>query len=52
MVSAEVSRYYYNELVEKASDETIILTLTFGKFRLFGIDLVTLSDLPRLLDME
>jgi hydroxylamine reductase len=48
---AKPGRNYYTELVEKAPDDTIILTLACGKFRFFDKDLGTLGDLPRLLDV-
>ncbi|MBN1785195.1 MAG: hydroxylamine reductase [Candidatus Bathyarchaeota archaeon] len=48
---AKPGRNYYTELVEKAPDDTIILTLACGKFRFFDKDLGTLDDLPRLLDV-
>jgi len=48
---AKPGRNYYTELVEKASKDTIILTLACGKFRFFDKDLGTLGGLPRLLDV-
>jgi hydroxylamine reductase len=48
---AKPGRNYYTELVEKAPDDTIVLTLACGKFRFFDKDLGTLGDLPRLLDV-
>ena len=48
---AKPGRNYYTEFVEKAPNDTIILTLACGKFRFFDKDLGTLGDLPRLLDV-
>ena len=48
---AKPGRNYYTELVEKAPDDTIVLTLACGKFRFFDKDLGTLGELPRLLDV-
>jgi hydroxylamine reductase len=44
-------RNYYTELVEKAPQDTLILTLTCGKFRFFDKDLGAIGDLPRLIDV-
>ena len=48
---AKGSRSYYPELVEKASKDTIILTLACGKFRFFDKELGTIDEIPRLLDI-
>lgn len=48
---AKVGRNYYTELVEKAPEDTIILTLACGKFRFFDKDLGTIGEMPRLLDV-
>ncbi|MGD6809059.1 MAG: hydroxylamine reductase [Candidatus Bathyarchaeia archaeon] len=48
---AKGSRNYYAELVEKAPQSTIILTLACGKFRFFDKELGTIDDIPRLLDI-
>ena len=48
---AKPGRNYYTEIVEKAPENTIILTLACGKFRFFDKDLGTLGGLPRLLDV-
>ncbi len=44
-------RSYYEELVEKAPKNTVILTLACGKFRFFDKDLGTIDEIPRLLDI-
>ncbi len=48
---AKPSRNYYAELVEKAPQNTIILTLACGKFRFFDKELGAIDDIPRLLDI-
>jgi hydroxylamine reductase len=48
---AKPGRNYYTELVEKAPEDTIILTLACGKFRFFDKALGTIGDIPRLLDV-
>jgi hydroxylamine reductase len=48
---AKPGRNYYTELVEKAPEDTLILTLACGKFRFFDKDLGTICDIPRLLDV-
>ncbi len=48
---AKPGRSYYTELVEKAPNNTIILTLACGKFRFFDKELGTIDDIPRLLDV-
>lgn len=42
---------YYSEFVEKAPDNTIVLTLGCGKFRFFDKDLGMIGSLPRVIDM-
>jgi hydroxylamine reductase len=44
-------RNYYTELVEKAPEDTVILTLACGKFRFFDRKLGKIGEIPRLLDM-
>jgi hydroxylamine reductase len=48
---AEQGRNYYTELAERLPDDTVILTLGCGKFRVVGLDLGEVAGLPRLLDM-
>jgi hydroxylamine reductase len=48
---AKPGRNYYTELVEKAPEDTLILTLACGKFRFFDKKLGTIGDVPRLLDV-
>jgi hydroxylamine reductase len=48
---AKPGRNYFTEFVEKAPDDTIILTLACGKFRFFDKDLGTIGGLPRLMDV-
>ena len=44
-------RYYYTEFVKQAPSDTVILTLGCGKYRFNDLDLGSIGDLPRLLDM-
>ena len=48
---AKSGRNYYTEFVEKAPNNTIILTLACGKFRFFDKELGAIDDIPRLLDI-
>jgi hydroxylamine reductase len=48
---AKPGRNYYTEFVEKAPQNTIILTLACGKFRFFDKELGAIDDIPRLLDI-
>ncbi len=48
---AKPGRNYYTEFVEKAPDNTVILTLACGKFRFFDKDLGDIGGIPRLLDI-
>ena len=48
---AKPGRSYYSEFVEKAPQNTVILTLACGKFRFFDKELGTIDDIPRLLDI-
>ena len=48
---AKPGRSYYTEFVEKAPQNTVILTLACGKFRFFDKELGTIDDIPRLLDI-
>lgn len=48
---AKAGRNYYTEFVEKAPEDTIILTLACGKFRFFDKQLGDIDGIPRLLDI-
>jgi len=45
------SRNYYTEFVEKAPENSIILTLACGKFKFFKHQLGEINGIPRLLDV-
>lgn len=48
---AKPGRNYYTDFVEKAPQDTVILTLACGKFRFFDKDLGDIGGIPRLLDI-
>lgn len=48
---AKAGRNYYTEFVEKAPDDTVVLTLACGKFRFFDKELGDIGGIPRLLDV-
>jgi hydroxylamine reductase len=48
---AKPGRNYYTEFVEKAPEDTVVLTLACGKFRFFDKDLGDIGGIPRLLDI-
>lgn len=48
---AEHGRNYYTEFAHSAPEESIILTLGCGKYRILGHDYGTVAGLPRLLDV-
>ncbi|MDP6445224.1 MAG: hydroxylamine reductase [Pirellulaceae bacterium] len=48
---AEAGRNYYTQLAERAPQESIILTLGCGKYRIRNYDYGTVAGLPRFLDM-
>jgi hydroxylamine reductase len=48
---AKPGRNYYTEFVEKAPEDTVILTLACGKFCFFDKDLGDIGGIPRLLDV-
>lgn len=48
---AKPGRSYYTEFVEKAPEDSVILTLACGKFRFFDKDLGQIDGIPRLLDI-
>lgn len=48
---ARAGRSYYSEIVEKAPQDTVILTLGCGKYRFFNKKLGNIDGIPRLLDL-
>ena len=48
---ARAGRNYYTEFVKQTPDDSVILTLACGKYRFNDLDLGTIGDLPRLMDM-
>jgi hydroxylamine reductase len=48
---AKPGRNYYTQFVEKAPQDTVVLTLACGKFRFFDKDLGEIGGIPRLLDI-
>ncbi|MCL4439471.1 MAG: hydroxylamine reductase, partial [Firmicutes bacterium] len=48
---AKPGRNYYTDFVEKAPQDTVILTLACGKFRFFDKKLGDIGGIPRLLDI-
>ncbi len=48
---AEVGRNYFSDFAQSAPEESLILTLGCGKFRIRDHDYGTVAGLPRLLDM-
>jgi len=48
---AKPGRNYYTDFVEKAPEDTVILTLACGKFRFFDRDLGAIDGVPRLIDV-
>ena len=48
---AKPGRDYYTRFVEQAPADTVILTLTCGKYRFYDQDLGDIEGIPRLLDM-
>ena len=48
---AELGRNYYTKLAQAAPQESVILTLGCGKYRIRNHDYGTVAGLPRLLDM-
>jgi hydroxylamine reductase len=48
---AKPGRSYYTEFVEKAPEDTVVLTLACGKFRFFDKKLGDIGGIPRLLDI-
>lgn len=48
---AHTGRNYYTDFVKKSPKDSIILTLACGKFRFNDLDLGTIGDFPRIMDM-
>ncbi|MFW5960089.1 MAG: hydroxylamine reductase [Chitinivibrionales bacterium] len=48
---AKPGRNYYTEFAEKTPEDTLILTLACGKFRINHLDLGEINGIPRLLDV-
>lgn len=48
---AELGRNYFSKLAQQTPNESVILTLGCGKFRIRNHDYGTVAGLPRLLDM-
>lgn len=48
---AEPGRNYFTEFAQKAPDDTVVLTLGCGKYRIRDHDFGTIGGIPRLLDM-
>ncbi len=48
---AKPGRNYYTEFVENTPDDSLVLTLGCGKFRVFDQDLGKIDGIPRLLDV-
>ena len=48
---ARAGRNYYTEFVKQTPRDSVILTLACGKYRFNDLDLGTIGDLPRLMDI-
>ena len=48
---ARPGRNYYTEFVKQTPADTVVLTLACGKYRFNDLDLGTIGDLPRLMDV-
>ncbi|MEE4604078.1 MAG: hydroxylamine reductase [Desulfobacteraceae bacterium] len=48
---AKPGRNHYSDFVDKAPQDTVILTLACGKFRFFDHDLGAIDGVPRLIDV-
>ncbi|MCA9173139.1 MAG: hydroxylamine reductase [Planctomycetales bacterium] len=48
---AELGRNYYSQLAEQTPEQSVILTLGCGKYRIRNHDYGTVAGIPRLLDM-
>jgi hydroxylamine reductase len=48
---AKVGRNYFTQFVKKAPKDSLILTLACGKYRFNDLDLGTIGDFPRIMDV-
>ena len=48
---AKPGRNYYTDFVKQTPADSVVLTLACGKYRFNDLDLGTIGDLPRLMDM-
>ncbi|MBR4027148.1 MAG: hydroxylamine reductase, partial [Lachnospiraceae bacterium] len=48
---AKTGRNYYTEFVKQTPKDSLILTLACGKYRFHDLDLGTIGDFPRIMDM-
>lgn len=48
---ARTGRNYYTKFVEQTPDDTVILTLACGKYRINDLDIGSIGPFPRILDM-
>jgi len=48
---AKPGRNYYTEFVKQTPQDTIVLTLACGKYRINDLDIGTIGSFPRILDM-
>ena len=48
---ARPGRNYYTEIVQKTPADSLVLTLACGKYRFNDLDLGTIGNLPRLMDL-
>ncbi len=48
---ARGNRSYYTDFVRQTPEDTVILTLACGKYRFNDLDLGTIGELPRIMDM-
>ncbi len=48
---ARTGRNYYTEFVKQTPPDTIVLTLACGKYRFNDLDLGSIGDFPRIMDM-
>lgn len=48
---SRVGRNYYTEFVKQTPADTVVLTLACGKYRFNDLDLGTIGELPRLMDI-
>lgn len=48
---AKTGRNYYTDFVKKAPEDTVVLTLACGKYRINDLDIGSIGPFPRILDM-